>query len=374
MTQMCSGLHMGQQFLSLEDFKIAVRSISVRQHWELRVTRSNKKSVVIGCRSSANCFFRVVCRSNKNAIYITSLQDNHSCRRSANSPGATPARSEASHVRFLQGEIPRLFDMKSNIKAQDVVDAVKRYHGYDISMRQAQRALSKLQPRQAEGQVEQGLDLDLSVGEQQSPEPQEDAAQTYEDIAENRWLPDHLPQSLIGDNNIPQNETASNQMSAPSSSQALPAHAQQPLPTNPHLTHTSHPISLPQPGSAYQATVPLPSVPEPSKNQDYTRNDHTAVPPMVLTNLKIEFTCTTCGSLNQSFFPYQGTVPGAGYLTHGIPNSSNIVRHAEPQTSVGSSNAVSEDTVYDNNASNPPVIQNAWAAGGLGAPIGSTTT
>lgn len=264
--------------------------------------------------------------------------------------------------------------MKSIIKAQDVVDAVKRYHGYDISMRQAQRALSKVQTRQGEGQIEQGVDLDVSAGEQQSPESPEDAAQTYEDIAANRWLPAHLPQSLIGDDNVPQTESASNHMSAPSNSQALPAQAQQPLPTNPHLTHTSHPISMPQPASAYQTTVPLPTVPESPKTQDYPRNDHTTVPPMVLTNLKIEFTCTTCGSLNQSFFPYQGTVPGAGYLTHDIPNSSNIVRHVEPQTSVGSSNAVSENPVYDNNASNPPVIPNAWAAGGLGVPIGSTHT
>jgi hypothetical protein len=382
MTEMYSGLHVSQRFSSLEEFKTVIRSISVRQHWELRVARSNKKSVVIGCRSSANCFFRVVCRANKNATYITSLQDSHSCRRNPDSPSATPARSEASHVRFLLSEIPKLFDMKSQIKAQDVVDAVKRYHGYDISMRQAQRALTKLQPRHAGGQSERGLDLDMSAGEQQSPEQspesQGDGAQAYEDISESRWLPDHLPPSLIDDNNIPPSEPTRNHIPAPPSNpQALPAQVQHPaMPSQnpPPLSHNSHPMSMSQ-AAEYQTTGPLPvAVAEPPKTQNYPRSDHTAVPQMVLTNFKIEFTCTTCGSLNQSFFPNQGNVTGASYIGHAVPNPSNVPRHPGPQNGVDSNNAVGENPAYDINASNTPVIQNAWAVGGLGVPIGSTHT
>ncbi|KAJ5788176.1 hypothetical protein N7457_003166 [Penicillium paradoxum] len=390
MTEMYSGLHVGQRFSSLEDFKTAIRSVSVRQHWELRVARSNKKSVVIGCRSSANCFFRVVCRSNKNATYITSLQDSHSCRRNADSPAATPARSEASHVRFLLGEIPKLFDMKSKIRAQDVVDAVKRYHGYDISMRQAQRALTKLQPRHAESHDEQGLDLDMSVGEQQSPEQspelQGDGVQAYGEISENRWLPDHLPQSLIDDDDISPNEASNNHIPAPvpsSSSQALPPppqvqHPSIPTPNPPPFSHNQHPMSISQPGVEYQTAATLPvGVVEPPK--DYPqRSDHAAVPQMVMTNFKIEFTCTTCGSLNQSFFPNQGNVTGASYMTHhAVPDPSNMSGHsgAPPQNGVGNSNnAVSESTAYDINASNTSTMQNTWPGGGIGVPIGSAHT
>ncbi|KAF3031034.1 hypothetical protein E8E15_011590 [Penicillium rubens] len=388
MTEMYSGLHVGQRFCSLEEFKTLVRSISVRQHWELRVARSNKKSVVIGCRSSANCFFRVVCRSNKNATYITSLQDSHSCRRSANSPAATPARSEASHVRFLLSEIPKLFNMKSKIRAQDVVDAVKRYHGYDISMRQAQRALTKLQPRHAEGQDEHGLDIDMSAGEQQSPEQspesQGEGAHTYGEIPENRWLPEHLPSSLIDDDNMSPNETSNNHIPAPpSSSQALPSPQQVqhvPIPTsNQHsFNQNPHSMNIPQPGVEYQTAASLPvGVVGPPK--DYSqRSDHDAVPQMILTNFKIEFTCTTCGTLNQSFFPNQGNVTGASYMTHhAVPNPGNVPRHAgtTPQSGVGSSsNAVGESPAYDINASNPPSIQNAWPGGGLGVQIGPAHT
>ncbi|KXG54660.1 Transposase, MuDR, plant [Penicillium griseofulvum] len=388
MTEMYSGLHVGQRFCSLEEFKTVVRSISVRQHWELRVSRSNKKSVVIGCRSSATCFFRVVCRSNKSATYITSLQDSHSCRRSANSPAATPARSEASHVRFLLGEIPKLFDMKSKIRAQDVVDAVKRYHGYDISLRQAQRALTKLQPRHSEGQDEQGPDIEMSAEEQQSPEQspesQGEGADTYGEISENRWLPEHLPPSLIDDDNVSPHETSNNHVPAPpSSSQALPPPPQGqhvPIPTQnqPSFNHNPHQMTMPQSGVEYQTAATLPvGVVGPPK--DYSnRSDHDGVPQMVLTNFKIEFTCTTCGSLNQSFFPNQGNVTGASYMTHhAVPNPGNVPRHAgpTPQNGVGSSsNAVGENPAYDINASNTPTIQNAWPGGGLGVQIGPTHT
>ncbi|KAK4861359.1 hypothetical protein LT330_004275 [Penicillium expansum] len=387
MTEMYSGLHVGQRFCSLEEFKTVVRSISVRQHWELRVARSNRKSVVIGCRSSANCFFRVVCRSNKNATYITSLQDSHSCRRSADSPAATPARSEASHVRFLLSEIPKLFDMKSKIRAQDVVDAVKCYHGYDISMRQAQRALTKLQPRHAEDQDEPGPDVDASAEEQQSPEEspesQGEGAHAYGEISENRWLPDNLPSSLMDNDNMSPNETSNSHLPAPpSSSQALPPpqvqHVPIPAPNQPSFDHNPHSMTIPQSGVEYQTAASLPvGVVGPPK--DYPeRSDHGAVSQMVLTNFKIEFTCTTCGSLNQSFFPNQGNVTGASYMTHhAVPSSGNVPRHAgpTPQNGVGnSSNAVGENPAYDINASSTPTVQNAWPGGDLGVQIGPAHT
>lgn len=393
MTEMYSGLHAGQRFSSLEEFKTVIRSISVRQHWELRVIRSNKKSVVIGCRSSANCYFRVVCRSNKNATYITSLQDSHSCRRSADSPAATPARSEASHVRFLLSEIPKLFDMKSRIKGQDVVDAVKRYHGYDISMRQAQRALTKLQPRQSDMQGDNILDMDMSTGDQQSPGPslaesQGEAGPSYRDISEPRWLPDHLPSALMDDASV--NPTGS------------PDPVAAPLPPPPPTAHSVRPPQIPQPpsigtptqsvlsndprpivsqqGMGYQTSTPLPvTAPEHPKPSGYPpRNDHTAVPQMVLTNFKIEFTCTTCGSLNQSFFPNQGNVTGPGYMSHHpMAEQAAVPRHpgpAPPNVPDGSNNDVSEDGGYAVNALNARVMHNAWATGGLGVPIGPANT
>ncbi|KAJ5888755.1 hypothetical protein N7495_008796 [Penicillium taxi] len=405
MTENSSGLQVGQRFSSLEDFKTAIRSISVRQHWELRVIRSNKKSVVIGCRSTGNCFFRVVCRSNKNATYITSLQDNHLCQRSVNSPTRTPVRSEASHVRFLLSEIPKLFDMKARIKAQDVVHAVKRYHGYDISMRQAQRALIKLQSQDSLNDDEQAM-LDMNTNDQDSPtqsqsESQGDAGPAYQDLSENRWMTDPLQSSLmVDDDTVNSSESPSVHTHAQAHvhaqahahahahahvSTASAAQAGQPMQDSQiqqppirtavqsNINTDPRPIGMSQQSGGYDTGASFPLDPEHPKPPNYQpRNDHSGASQIVLTNFKIEFTCTTCGAMNQSFFPNQGNVTGGGYMSHhSAPNPGSIVRHAD-LSSHGvpiTSNGVTEDGGYSVNALNARVMQSAWA-GGLGVPIG----
>ncbi|CRG90481.1 Protein MMS22-like [Talaromyces islandicus] len=381
MAEVVSGLLVGQRFESLEDFKSAIRNISVRQHWDLRVVRSNKKSVVLGCRSSPNCYFRVVCRANKNATHITSLQDHHSCRRNLGTTGSTPARSEASHVRFLLNEIPKLFDMKSKIKGQDVVDAVKRYHSYDISMRQAQRALTKLQPRQSSRGHGQTANREGSASQLHSTstgQPGSNEA-SFDPLAEDRgWAENGLPSTLMDDDSMDQD----NDSPTGSPSAAIHVHAQQqqhsshlagvaphvqsggpsepsPLPTVQH--HPSQISSLPPPPPTYpqppqqiqlppptQANPKPPNQPQPpphppqqqnppppqpqppqQQHQQPTPTGHPAAAPLVLTNFKIEFTCNACGALNQSFFPTQGNVTHTAYLPpHGIhPAATN----ARPQ-------------------------------------------
>lgn len=401
MTEMYSGLHVGQRFSSLDEFKTVIRSISVRQHWELRVMRSNKKSVVIGCRSGTNCYFRVVCRSNKNATYITSLQDSHSCRRSAETPAATPARSEASHVRFLLTEIPKLFDMKSKITGQEVVDAVKRYHGYDISMRQAQRALIKLQPRQADSQADNSLDLEMSVGDQQSPsqsqpESQEDPEPAYRAMSETRWLPETLPPTLMDDEAMnptpsPQNHASQLPHPPPQPRAAQAVRPQIPQPPQVETTNQT-PLNndtqsmVSQPALGYQPVplaLPLAGpehLPKASGYPHPSRSDHPAAVPthMLMTNFKIEFTCTSCGSLNQSFFPNQGNITGGAYMSqHPVATQSPVARHSVPHPPAGpggNPNNVPEDDTYNVNALNARVMQNPWATGGLGVPIGPPNT
>lgn len=372
MAEVVSGLLVGQRFSSLEEFKSAIRSISVRQHWDLRVVRSNKKSVVLGCRSSPNCYFRVVCRANKHATYITSLQDTHSCRRNLATAGSTPARSEASHVRFLLNEIPKLFDMKSKIKGQDVVDAVKRYHGYDISMRQAQRALTKLQPRQSRGHAQVVGDHENNSLPQGQPLPSTPSAAvpstvrvgtetSFDPLADDRGWPENgLSSTLMEDDSIDQDESPTETTSAAlvraqQNNPTIPtiAHHAQPGPSEPRPLQTmSHhpsqitalpptaqggpyiqPIQLPAPQSntpkVHNSAHPQsqaqarPPPPPPPQHQQVPQAGHPVAAQLVLTNFKIEFTCTSCGALNQSFFPNQGNVTGNNYLPtapgHGIP-------------------------------------------------------
>jgi hypothetical protein len=280
--------------------------------------------------------------------------------------------------------------MNTRVKGQDVVDAVKRYHGYDISMRQAQRALTKLQPRQADSQGEQSLDLDMSAVDQHSPaqsqpESQASAVPTYRDMSENRWMPDPLQPPLIDDTSVDPTESPTNHSTArpPAAAQSIrpPQIPQAPIgtPNQSGLSSNTRPMTVSQPGVAYPTAPALPVTnPVHPKLPDYTqRNDH-AVPHMVLTNFKIEFTCTTCGSLNQSFFPNQGNVTGAGYMPHpSVPNQNTVTRHPGPAPSngpEGSGHEVAEDGGYAVNALTARDIHNAWAVGGLGVPIGPTNT
>ncbi|KAH8425583.1 uncharacterized protein LDX57_003333 [Aspergillus melleus] len=390
---MYSGLHVGQRFGSLEEFKALVRSISVRQHWELRVTRSNKKSVVIGCRSSANCFFRVVCRANKNATYISSLQDSHSCRRNATSTPKTPVRSEVSHVRFLLTEIPKLFDMRNNIKAQEVVDAVKRYHGYEISTRQAQRALIRLEQQQSQTQEERANTLDSSGDDQpdlQAASEEQAEGSTYSGLSGQRWLPDSIQNSLMEPSN-PDLQASQ-----------LPGETLQPH--HPHIQHqhhsVQHPSGLhsqgqPSPGfsvhhhptaTSHQSAFGVPTSNQPSTPQTahpkpqrrYSSGGHPAAAQLVLTNFKIEFTCTTCGALNQSFFPNHGNVTGGNYLPqHAVSNTAGAADVAGPPRETVPGNAGHErvDDTHgfgvDTTGGARGVQSSPWAPGSLEVPMPS---
>uniref|UniRef100_A0A093VBS8 Uncharacterized protein n=1 Tax=Talaromyces marneffei PM1 TaxID=1077442 RepID=A0A093VBS8_TALMA len=330
MAEVVSGLLVGQRFSSLEEFKSAIRNISVRQHWDLRV-------------------------------------DTHSCRRNLASPGSTPARSEASHVRFLLNEIPKLFDMKSKIKGQDVVDAVKRYHGYDISMRQAQRALTKLQPRQSRGghaQMPDHEDHDITHDQSSSVRVNNDIS--FDPLADDRWPENGLSTTLMEDDSIDQDESPTETTSAAmvrvqqtNPSLAMPHHAQ-PGPSDTRslsvstMSHHASQIAPLQPSgqASYVQPIQLPVPPSPPKTQNSpslrhphpqshpqtrpqppppqhqqpTHTGHPVAAQLVLTNFKIEFTCTSCGALNQSFFPNQGNVTGNNYL----PAAHNITASAPP--------------------------------------------
>jgi hypothetical protein len=372
MTEMYSGLHVGQKFSSLEDFKTVIRSISVRQHWDLRVVRSNKKSVVLGCRSSPSCYFRVVCRANKQAIYITSLQDSHSCRRHIATAGSTPVRSEASHVRFLLNEIPKLFDMGNRIKGQEVVEAVKRYHGYDISMRQAQRALTKLQPRQSRAHPdEDGDDSHIHRDDTAEPEEQAPGETSFDGIPSVRWSQNELHSTLMqgGDDmdsddsgpeplppTVPQSQPPIShhaQVQEPDQT-AIPHHTAQMNVSSDYQSHTTNHTagmagqmaepdqsSIPHHGtqmntsSNYQGQGPSMGGPPPPRSAAKPPQPHPMAAQLVLTNFKIEFHCTTCGALNQSFFPNQGNVTGGNeYIPQQQPVSNEAVSRSLSMSSV----------------------------------------
>ena len=354
MADMFSGLHEGQRFSSLEAFKTTMRTLSVRQHWDMRMVRSNKKNVSVGCRSAVDCPFRVICRSNKNATHITNLNDTHTCRRGPAGPVPTSSsRSEVSHVRFLLAEVPKLFDMREKVMGQQIVDAVKRYHGYDISIRQAQRVLTKLQPRYRTRKVRPDqMDLQDGSSDQQihqESEYQESASRPeFRQLDDDRdeWLEDPgfpsalLTEDMASPNNTQQPSEAHSYR--PMDSQRSPD-AVQHIPTN--ISYAPHHAQQPMTGSLYpphhtqqtssNAQYPPATAQTPLPN-DHPQNihhlqqspqkqpDESLANQLMLTNFKVEFKCTSCGAFNRSFIPNQGHGTGG----NDAPNNHNAPHHS----------------------------------------------
>ncbi|KAK2762666.1 hypothetical protein FQN54_000840 [Arachnomyces sp. PD_36] len=350
MAEMFSGLHEGQRFASLEEFKTSLRALSVRQHWDLRMVRSNKKNVSVGCRSAPDCPFRVICRSNKNATHITNLNDAHTCRRGPADSATQSARSEVSHVRFLLEEVPKLFDMREKIMGQQIVDAVKRYHGYDISIRQAQRVLTKLQPRYRTrkvrpDQIHQERDSPRHEVQDQHPGYEEPATQPeYRGLEDNRgeWLPDQefhpelLAESLNPGNNSQEpsehhsytamatQPTSRSAEHNPNNVSYAQHHEQGGLNESLYATHNVHQTSN---DPVYQSNTSQPS------DNTHSQNMHHIQPPkpsdesinnqLLLTNFKIEFKCTSCGAFNRSYLPNQSH-PSASH----VPDGHNVPSHS----------------------------------------------
>ncbi|GAB1199858.1 hypothetical protein APSETT444_009217 [Aspergillus pseudonomiae] len=343
MTEIYSGLHMGQQFTSLEEFK-----------------------------------------------------------------ALTPVRSEVSHVRFLLNEIPKLFDMRNDVKAQEVVDAVKRYHGYEISIRQAQRALIRLQQQQTQNQEERADTLDSSGDDQQGshlPQSEEPAeGSTYSSLSGPRWIPDNMQHGIMDAEGIQHSGMQRNHpaLQAPQiHGEPLQSHAQleashqvQPTAAVHHPPNIQSPEQatlgnpLNQPITPHQAryAVSAPNPPsasqtgQPKPQRRLQTEGHPAAAQLVLTNFKIEFTCTTCGALNQSFFPNQGNVTGGNYLPQPpIPGQSSAAEGTgRPTQSIqGSSGAsrVAEAHGYGGDtAAGPRGVHSPWTPGTLDVPIAPAHT
>lgn len=337
MADMFSGLQEGQQFASLDAFKTALRAISVRQHWDVRMVRSNKKNVSVGCRSTPDCPFRVVCRSNKNsAPHITNINDTHTCRRDQTDQAPQSSRSEVSHVRFLLEEVPKLFDMRQKVMGQQIVDAVKRYHGHDISIRQAQRVLTKLQPRYhtRKGRSKQA-DSENDPRDQEAHQhlrfQEATARPEFRELEGGRddWLQgQEFHPAILAENLSSRGDTQ--EPSGAHGYREMVTH--QPPVTASHISDdTSYAQSVGQERlnksvymthDAQQASNSTPYPPgtaqSPNNAKSRNINHHSPQKPSddsiqgqtLLSNFKIEFKCTSCGAFNRSFLPNQGPVSG----------------------------------------------------------------
>jgi hypothetical protein len=248
-------------------------------------------------------------------------------------------------------------------------------------MRQAQRALTKLQPRRPRVHPDQDPDDEIGMHQPQQhqttqqPQVRTDDRPEFDTLAESRWPQDELQTTLIGSSNINQNGDPDNQtMTRQSHNHQV--HSVQGLPPeqSPASHHHSR-IDIVQ--QTFHRTAPSQAAGgfiEP-KHHRQQQGGHPAAAQLVLTNFKIEFTCTTCGALNQSFFPNQGDVSGASYLArHSMANQNNT--RSEPITAihndVNNTEFDDDDEYVENTTNHGRGMQSPWTQGGLEVSIAPT--
>ena len=140
----------GQIFPTLADFKNALRDWAIERNWTPHILDSDSHRVRAGCRSSADCPFRI--RANysvrRGDAKVTTCDDNHSCE-----PFRTPAdgkahqdikRAETGKLKFLLEAVPKLMSVTLDTNIVEIIDAIERKYGQKIPTRQAQKVKANL--------------------------------------------------------------------------------------------------------------------------------------------------------------------------------------------------------------------------------------
>ena len=143
----------GQIFATLADFKNALRDWAIERNWTPHILDSDSHRVRAGCRSSADCPFRI--RANysvkRGDAKVTTCDDNHTCE-----PFRTPAdakahqdikRAETGKLKFLLEAVPKLLTVTLETNILEIVDVVERKYGQKIPTRQAQKVKASLTER-----------------------------------------------------------------------------------------------------------------------------------------------------------------------------------------------------------------------------------
>ena len=143
----------GQIFPTLADFKNALRDWAIERNWTPHILDSDSHRVRAGCRSSANCPFRI--RANysvkRGDAKVTTCDDNHTCE-----PFRTPAdgkahqdikRAETGKLKFLLEAVPKLMTVSLDTNILEIIDAIERQYGQKIPTRQAQKVKASLTER-----------------------------------------------------------------------------------------------------------------------------------------------------------------------------------------------------------------------------------
>lgn len=143
----------GQTFPNLQAFKDALREWAVERNWTPHILDSDSHRVRAGCRSSADCPFRV--RANyshkRGDAKVTTCDDTHTCNPFRNNNSTLQhlaiKRAETGKLKFLLEAVPKLLNVTIDTHTSEIIEAVARKYGQKIPTRQAQKVKGGLVTR-----------------------------------------------------------------------------------------------------------------------------------------------------------------------------------------------------------------------------------
>ncbi|MCJ1350660.1 MAG: hypothetical protein MMC33_000641 [Icmadophila ericetorum] len=140
----------GQKFSSLQDFKKALRDWAIEKGFTPAILDSDTHRVRAGCRSSADCPFRI--RANfqeKNGFArVTTVDDTHNCIAAAGQLASQDIkRAETCRLKFLTEVVPTLITVTQETSTKTIMEVVEKKYGQKIAIRQAQKVKAFLAPK-----------------------------------------------------------------------------------------------------------------------------------------------------------------------------------------------------------------------------------
>ena len=137
----------GQIYATLKEFKDALREWAIERNFTPHILDSDSHRVRAGCRSAADCPFRIRANYNEKRgnAKVTTVDDVHTCVSTTGQLASQNIkRVEAGKLKFLLEAVPKLIAVDEKTKTDQIIQAVETKYGQTISTRQAQKVKREL--------------------------------------------------------------------------------------------------------------------------------------------------------------------------------------------------------------------------------------
>lgn len=132
-------LHLKQEFPSIKAFKTVLLDWAVRDHFEIRISKSQASYCRANCRNAPACPFSIRCNwyESQGVARITVFKGQHTCTGS--DPHTHTKRSAASRISFLLEAVPKFMEVGEETKPEQIMEAILVNVQQTVTLQQCRR-------------------------------------------------------------------------------------------------------------------------------------------------------------------------------------------------------------------------------------------